>query len=43
MQSQDKGCRGLLGAYRGGVWGGVGGKVTANLKGTRVIYPYVLE
>lgn len=37
MQSWDKSCKGLLGAYRGG------GKVTANLKGTGVIYPYTPE
>lgn len=37
MQSWDKSCKGLLVAYGGG------GKVTANLKGTRVIYPYPPE
>ena len=37
MQSWGKGSKGLLGAYRRG------GKVTANLKGTRVIYPYTPE
>lgn len=37
MQSWDKGCKGLLGAYRGSE------KVTANLKGTRLIYPYTPE
>lgn len=37
IQSPHKSCKCLLGAYRKGE------KVTANLKGTGVIYPYTPE
>lgn len=37
VQSPHKSCKCLLGAYREGE------KVTANLKGTGVIYPYTPE